>query len=99
MPIGVQLVFRGVTLGQYDQINEWMGLLPGGPAPQRALFHWVTSTDDGFRITDVWESRSAFQQFAQESLGPALKAIGVAVPSDVQVFPVYNFLAGGRARS
>ena len=32
MTVAVQLDFPGATIEQYDQINERIGLLPGGPA-------------------------------------------------------------------
>jgi hypothetical protein len=99
MAVAVQLDFRGATLEQYDQINETIGLLPGGPpaAPQE-IFHWVMKTDDGFRVVDVWESREAFERFAEEKLGPICQEVGVADPPEIQVFEVHNYLAGGRWR-
>jgi len=95
MAVAVQLDFRGVTLEQYDQINEWLGLLPGGPASPHELFHWVMKTVDGFRVLDVWESREAFEQFAQEKLGPTYHEVGVHRPPEIQFFDVYNYLSGG----
>jgi hypothetical protein len=56
--VAVQLDFQGATLEQYDEMNERIGLLPGGPtAAPEDLFHWVTKTEDGdngcgFSITD-----------------------------------------------
>ena len=42
-----------------------------------ALFHWVSETDDGLRIVDVWESREAFGQFAEEQIGPYTREVGI----------------------
>ena len=36
MAVAVQLDFHGTTIEQYDQINERIGLLPGGPASPQA---------------------------------------------------------------
>jgi len=96
--VAVQLGFRNVTIGQYDQINERLGSLPGGPAWHEELFHWVTATDDGFRVVDVWETREAFEQFAQEKLRPVYEDVGVASEPEIQFFDVHNYLAGGRSR-
>jgi len=96
--VAVQLDFRGVTIEQYDQMNERIGLLPGGPASPQELFHWVTKTDDGFRVVDVWESREAFEKFGREKLGPIYAEVGVAPPAEIQFFEVHNYLAGGRWR-
>ena len=72
--------FEG-TLDQYDQVVQSLGLTPGGPTPPGALFHWVTKTDNGFRVTDVWESAEAFEQYAQEHIGPNAVAAGLAPPN------------------
>jgi len=99
MAVGVQLEFTGATLDQYDEINERIGLLPGGPASRQELFHWVTRTPEGFRVTDVWESREAFEKFAREKLRPIYQEVGMSAPPDIQFFEVYNYFAGGRWRS
>ncbi len=98
MAVAVQLDFRGATLEQYDRINETIGLLPGGPASPQEIFHWVMKTDDGFRVVDVWESRQAFERFAEEKLGPIYQEVGVGAPPEIQIFEVHNYLAGGRWR-
>jgi hypothetical protein len=79
MAVGVVMDFEG-TLDQYDQVVQSMGLTPGGPTPPGALFHWVTKTDNGFRVTDVWESEEAFNQYAQEQIGPKAAAAGLGPP-------------------
>ena len=98
MAIGVQLDFKGATLDQYDEAIERMGLLPGGPSAPEELFHWVTKTDDGIRVVDVWESRQAFDQFMTVRFGVVAPDVGVAEPPQIQFFEVHNYLAGGRWR-
>jgi hypothetical protein len=92
MAVGVVLEFPGGTLEQYDQVIEKMGLTEGGDTPEGAIFHWVTKTDDGFRVTDVWESRQAFERFAQEKIGPLSQEVGVPGPSKTTFFEVHNYL-------
>jgi hypothetical protein len=94
MAVAVQLDFRGVTLEQYDQINERLGLLPGGPASPHEFFHWVMKTRDGFRVLDVWDSQEAFEKFAEEKLTPTYDEVGVPYPPEIQFFEVYNYLPG-----
>ena len=96
MVVAVQLDFAGATLDQYEAINEILGNLPGAPAAPQELFHWVMKTDDGFRVTDVWESREAFEQFERDRLRPSYTEVGVRRPPDIQFFDVYNYHAGGR---
>ncbi len=98
MVVAVQIDFVGGTLELYDQINERIGLLPGGPAAPQELSHWVAQTDKGFRVVDVWESREAFERFAHDRLGPIFEEVGVSQPPEIQFFEVYNYLAGGRWR-
>jgi len=97
MAIGVQLDFRGATLHQYDEIVESMGFLPGGPSAPGALFHWVTRTDDGIRVVDVWESRDAYERFV-ERCRPMFQAAGINHPPETQFHEVHNCLASWRVR-
>ena len=96
MAVGVQLDFRGATLKQYDEALEWLGFLPGGPPAQDQLFHWVTETDDGIRIIDVWKSQEAFEKFFEVTVLPVLPEIGVVDQPEVQLFEVHNYFASGR---
>jgi hypothetical protein len=98
MTVAVQLEFHGVTIEQYDEINERIGSLPGGPAWVEELFHWVTATKDGFRVVDVWESQEAFERFAQQTLRPVYDEVGVVDEPEIRFFEVHNYLAGGRWR-
>src|SRR5580658_8998529 len=99
MAVAVQLDFHDATIEQYDQINERIGLLPGGPAAgSQELFHWAMQTDDGFRVVDVWESREAFEDFERERLRPIYREVGILHPPAVQVFEVHNYFVGGRWR-
>jgi hypothetical protein len=88
--VGIVLDFEGGTLDQYDQVVQKMGLTPGGPTPPGALFHWVTKTDNGFRVTDVWETQAAFDQFAQEQIGPYSAEVGLPEPQ-IAVHEAHNY--------
>jgi len=96
MAVAVQLDFVGTTIETYDEINERIGALPGGPAWRQELFHWVTQTNDGFRVVDVWETREAFERFAQEKLRPVYQEVGVVSAPEIRFFEVHNYLAAGR---
>lgn len=95
MAVGVVLEFAGATLDQYDQVIEKMGFSPGGAGAPGGLFHWVTQTDDGIRVTDVWQSRAEFEQFAQERIGPETAAVGLPNPPQISFFEVHNHLTAG----
>lgn len=87
--VGVIMDFPGGTLDQYDDVIEKMGL--GGRAPENAHFHWVTETDDGIRVIDVWETREAFDAFAQEKIGPLTAEAGLPQPA-MDFHEVHNTL-------
>ena len=77
MAVAVQLDFQGGTLDQYDEINEILGSLPGGPLREHELFHWAAKTEGGFRVVDVWTSEEAFEKFEAETLRPAFQDVGI----------------------
>jgi hypothetical protein len=95
MAVGVQLEFKGASLDQYDEIVKRMGFTPGGKGAPGGMFHWVTKTDGGIRVTDVWDSKEAFEKFAQEKIGPISQAVGVTGPPDITFFDVHNYLTAG----
>jgi hypothetical protein len=94
MAVAVVLEFEGGTLDQYDQVVNRMGFSPGGPAAPGGLFHWVTKTDNGFRVTDVWRSRDQFEKFADEQIGPYGRDAGLNPPG-ISFIEVHNYLTAG----
>jgi len=95
MAIAVQQDFPGATLAQYDQVVKKMGFHPGGPGAPGGLFHWVTKTDAGLRVVDVWESKDQFEKFAAAKIGPITAEVGIPHPSKVTFFEVHNYLTKG----
>jgi heme-degrading monooxygenase HmoA len=88
-----ELNFTGGTTDQYDQVIAKMGFEPRGKAAPGSLFHWVTKTDDGVKVVDVWESPEQFQAFADSQIGPYTQEVGLDAP-DVTAYPVHNYLVG-----
>ena len=95
MAVGVVMTFAGATLDQYDQVIEKMGFSPGGAGAPGGLFHWVTQTDDGIQVTDVWQNREQFEQFAEEQIGPHTAEVGIPSPPEVSFHEVHNYLTAG----
>jgi len=91
MAIAIVMDFPGATLDQYDAVIEAMGLEPGGPTPEGAIFHFVTRTDDGIRVIDVWESQAQFDKFAQEQIGPQTQKAGISGPPVMAFHEVHNY--------
>jgi hypothetical protein len=94
MAVGVILNFSGATLDQYDQVIEKMGFSKEGSGGPGGLFHWVTVTDDGIRVTDVWQTREDFERFGQEQIGPYTREVGMPQP-EITFYEVHNYLTAG----
>ena len=95
MAVAVELNFSGATLEQYDQVLEKMGFAHRGPGAPGGIFHWVTKTDGGIRVVDVWESKEQFERFAQEQIGPYTKEAGFEGEPEIRFSDVYNYLTAG----
>ena len=93
MAIAVEATFAGGTTEQYDEAIKVMGLTPGGQHPG-ALFHWVTKTESGVRVTDVWATKEEFERFLQDQVAPASAQAGLPEP-DVRFIEVHNYMTGG----
>ena len=92
MAVAVDMSFRGATLDQYDQVIQKMGLRQGGEMPPGGISHFVTKTDDGMRVVDVWESKEAFERFAQEQIGPYTREVGIEEEPEIRFYDVHNYL-------
>ena len=81
----------------YDQTVQMVEEMTHG-IPEGCIVHIMSPTDDGYRLTEVWQSEEAWQRFRSEILTPLLRRItGEESPQqpDPQAFPVHSV----RARS
>jgi len=95
MAVAVVMDFNGATLEEYDRVLEKMGFTAGGPGPPGALSHWVMKTDNGIRVTDLWETREMFDAFALRQIGPITVEVGFPEEPEVTYFEVHNYLTTG----
>jgi hypothetical protein len=96
MAVAVVMKFEGATLEQYDKVVELMHFEGAGTGAPGGLFHWVTRTEEGLMVTDVWESKELFEQFAYEQIGPYTTQAGIAGPPELTYHEVYNYLTAGQ---
>src|SRR5438309_1987714 len=97
MAAAIVMEFKGATLDQYEEVISKMGFSHGGTGAPGGMFHWVAKTDDGIRVTDVWESREQYDQFAQEQIGPYAQQAGFPGPPEVTYYDVHNYLTAVEA--
>ena len=95
MAIAVVLKFKGASLKQYDQVVDRMGFERSGAGGPGGIFHWVTQTEDGLQITDVWESKDAFERFARDQMVPHTAAVGITEQPELTYYEVHNYLTAG----
>ena len=83
MAVAVIQDFEGATLDQYDRVIDKMGITPGSSHPEPGcLFHWVTETETGLRVVDVWDSRDQFDTWIAEQVAP--NALDAGFPNPPQ---------------
>jgi hypothetical protein len=87
--IGIQIEVPGGTREQYDRVQAKLG----GTLPEGRLSHAAGPCDGGWRVSDVWESENAFQQFFRLKLFGALQECGVS-PFRTRPFPVHDAFRG-----
>jgi hypothetical protein len=95
MAVAVVMEFEGGTLDQYDEVIAKMGFARGGSGAPGGLFHWITETPGGIRVTDVWESREQFDSFAADQIGPITQEVGIPAPPQIAFHDVHNYLTAG----
>jgi hypothetical protein len=70
---------EGVGTGMYDGVQREMDVAnnpPGG-----LIFHWAGDVDGKWTITNVWESRDAYERFRDERLFPAIQKVSGMDPA------------------
>jgi hypothetical protein len=89
MAIGIRIKLAGGSIADIDRINE--AIDPDGDPPAGLLFHASGPIDGGIGVIDFWESREAFDRFAQERIGPAMAAAGLGGgPPEIHEFAVHK---------
>jgi hypothetical protein len=94
MSIGLRIKFPGGTQAQYLAVHDHIDI--ESRPPEGLIFHSSGPVDGGWGVLDFWHTRSAFDQFSQSRLMPAVEELGdraFPAPPDIKEFPVHNYLA------
>ena len=94
--VAVVMDFVGATLPQLDELLHTLRLAPNGPGRAGSLFQWSRGTQDGVRVTEVWQSHDYFATFLHEELGPRLAEAGLKEP-EITTYGVHSYLTQGPA--
>ncbi len=81
----------GMTVEQYDKVNELMGVSSASDV-DGLICHTAAVTGGGMLISDVWESEQAFERFIKERLVGAFEQAGVAGGPEPTVAQVHRHL-------
>src|SRR5215813_4772069 len=81
----------GLTPEEYRAVLDEMGV-ENQPAAGIYL-HLTAVTDFGYRIVEIWDSKEGFEEFLEQRLAPATKALGIDRKTIISVKPLHNFFA------
>ncbi len=86
---------EGVGTEMYDGVNAEMDI--ANNPPEGLIFHWVGEVDGRWTITDVWETREAFDRFQEDRLLPAIEKVSGMDPAtgpepELSEFAVHNYV-------
>ena len=96
MTILIRYAPPSLTREQYDKVNEILQENgPGGPPPPLQL-HVMFGEEPDLRVSEIWESESAWQEAWDGGIKPALATAGIELP-EPEKFPVHE-LWGSRVR-
>jgi hypothetical protein len=64
-----------MSLEVYDRVHAEVERRLGSPMAPGCLLHLVARTEQGFRVTEVWDSHEASDRFGEQVLRPALEQV------------------------
>lgn len=74
MAFGRIVFYPGGTAAQYQAVIDEIGSAFTDAAER--IFHAAGPTEGGWLMTTIWNSKEAFQRWAQEHVGPAHQRAG-----------------------
>jgi hypothetical protein len=96
MAISVTLFFEGIGQNEYEQIHE--AVFGGGYKPEGAWLHAAGPANDGWQVVDIWESKSYFDNFVQNVLGPKMAELGIDAKPQPVIAELFNIWAPGASQ-
>src|SRR5688500_2112328 len=94
MAVVLRATTPGFTAAKYDELLQKLEAAGAG-SPAGRLYHVCFGDTDNLRVSDIWESREAFDRFG-ETLIPIMQDLGIA-PPQIEFFEVHNIIEGRKA--
>jgi hypothetical protein len=91
MAVSVVTRFPDLQAATYDEVIASLELDSNPPAG--AILHVAGDGDDGFVISEIWQTEQTFRAFHDYRLKPALRMHGVQTDPTVEVAPLRNVWA------
>jgi hypothetical protein len=80
---------RGLTHREFRAILDEMGV---EARPESGIYEHISHpTQTGFRIIEIWESQTGFEEFAERRLKPAISKLGIQRETTIVFQPLHNF--------
>jgi hypothetical protein len=70
---------EGVGTKMYDGVGAEMDI--ENDPPPGLIFHWAGDVDGKWTVTNLWESRDAYDRFRDERLFPAIRKVSGMDPA------------------
>src|SRR3954451_11079203 len=86
---------EGFGTNVYDAVQAELRL--EGSPPDGLIFHWAGGVDGKWTVSDVWESREAYNNFREQRLFPAIQKVSGQDPSSgpmpsIREFGIHNYV-------
>jgi hypothetical protein len=94
MAVVLRATSPGLKAAKYDEIVQKLNAAGAG-SPAGRIYHVCFGDPDNLRVSDIWESREAFEKFS-EALTPVMQDLGIA-PPEIEFFEVHNIIEGQKA--
>ena len=94
MAVVLRATTPGFTAEKYDELVQKLDAAGAG-SPAGRIYHVCFGETDNLRVSDIWESREAFEKFG-ETLRPIMQSMGIAAP-EIEFFEVHNIIEGQKA--
>jgi hypothetical protein len=95
MAVTVTTRYPDLNASTYDRIVASLDLDANPPAG--AILHVAGGGDNGFVVTEIWQTEETFRAFFDYRLRPALRNHGVSTEPAVEIAPLRNLFAAEMA--